>query len=290
MLPEDPQQRQSRLALLAALLAAGSLAVLKFSAYASGGSVSLLASAWDSGLDFLSSLINFGALIFARRPADLEHRFGHGKAEAMAGLAQSLAIFLSAGFILYRSFERFLSPVRGAMDWLSLAVMVLALLVTITLVIHQRQVARRTGSLLVAADSLHYAGDVAANIGVILAIVISPLPGLEFADPVMAGLFSFYIFRSGGGVFKSALDILLDRDVSEEYQGLLDRALAAEPLVRGYHDLRARSDGSTHFLELHLELPANLPLSECHAVGERVSAALKTENENIEILVHFDQV
>ena len=251
-------------------------------------SVALLGSLLDSILDALASLINLVAVRQATTPADREHRFGHGKAEALAGLGQAVLILSSALFVTFEAIRHLLEPRAIEQSSLVVGVMILATILTVFLVVYQRHVVRQSGSLAIRADSLHYVGDTAINLGVLLAVVLSAGLGFLLADPLIALAIAGVIFWSAWGIARQSFDQLMDRELEDsERQKIKDIVLAHEQVL-GIHDLRTRRSGLHRFVQFHIELPPEMPLHEAHRISDEVEAGVKAEFVDTQVLIHQD--
>ena len=281
--------RLMRQATVAALAVALSLALAKAIAWWLSGSVSLLAGLTDSLLDGAASLLNLIAVHYALRPADEDHRYGHGKAEALAGLGQALFIGASAVLVGSHGVERLLHPQPlGAPD-LGIAVMLLSLALTVALLLFQRHVVRLTGSTAIRADSLHYRSDLLLNGSILLALVLA-----SFGWPQLDALFgigiAFYILWSAISIVREAVAVLMDQELSPEVSTQMLELVCAVPGVLGAHDLRTRISGTRWFVQLHIELPGELSLFQAHALSDQVEATIRAEFPRAEVLVHADPI
>lgn len=282
------QARLLRRATRAALAVSGALICLKFAAWIATDSVAVLSSLVDSALDAIASAINFVAVRHALAPPDAEHRFGHGKAESIAGLAQAAFVAGSALFLTFEALSRLASPRPVAYGDAGVAVMVLSIVLTFGLVRYQTYVVRRTGSTAIGADSLHYRADLLANLAIIGALVGAGRLDAAWIDPAAALLVAAYILYSAWGILRTALDGLMDREFPEaERRRILDIA-AAHPQVRGVHDLRTRRSGPRSFVQLHLELEGSMTLRDAHAVSDRVERDVVAAFPAAEVIVHLD--
>ena len=282
------QARLLRRATRAALAVSGALICLKFAAWIATDSVAVLSSLVDSALDAIASAINFVAVRQALAPPDAEHRFGHGKAESIAGLAQAAFVAGSALFLTFEALSRLASPRPVAYGDAGVAVMVLSIVLTFGLVRYQTYVVRRTGSTAIGADSLHYRADLLANLAIIGALVGAGRLDAAWIDPAAALLVAAYILYSAWGILRTALDGLMDREFPEaERRRILDIA-AAHPQVRGVHDLRTRRSGPRSFVQLHLELEGSMTLRDAHAVSDRVERDIVAAFPAAEVIVHLD--
>ena len=230
--------RRQRLASRAAVSVAASLVILKFGAWMATDSVSLLSTLVDSALDLGASTLNLMAVRQALTPADAEHRFGHGKAEAIAALAQSAFIAGSALFLLAQSARRLITPVAIEHSAVGLAVMVVSIGATLALVRYQRGVARDTRSLAIAADALHYVGDVGANAAVIVALLCTEYLGWLRVDPLIGIGIGLYIAVNAYAIGKGALDMLMDHELPDEERQRIKSIVLRRPEVRAMHALR----------------------------------------------------
>ncbi len=252
------------------------------------GSVSLLASLLDSGMDAIASLIILLAVRYALQPADDEHRFGHGKAEPLAALAQSVFIAGSALFFLLHALDRLLHPQPVQHDTLAMGVMLFSLVVTVMLVGWQRHVVRVTGSTAIEADALHYVSDIASNLVILAALWLShwwPQADVWFGMAV-----GMWIGLSALKIGREALDQLLDRQLPDEMIAEIRRIVLSHPRVWGFNDLRTLRSGPNLLIQLDLELDDDLPLREAHAIAEEVTDRLKQAFPNADVMIHQEPV
>ncbi len=285
---ENPNARLLRLATYAAVAVAGLLILAKLAAWFLTDSVAILSSLMDSLLDAGASLVNMYAVAHALVPADREHRFGHGKAEALAGLAQSAFISGSALFLLAEAGQRLIEPQPIVRDEIGIAVMVLSLVLTIALVLFQRHVVKRTNSIAIAADSVHYRADILANAGIIAALVLAGRYGWIYADAIVAILVAVYILFGAWGIIRGALDQLMDRELPEEQRARIREIALAHGDVVDVHDMRTRASGTQNFIQLHLELDGGLTLLKSHAIADAVEAAICQAFPGAEVIIHQD--
>jgi ferrous-iron efflux pump FieF len=221
-------------------------------------------------------------------PADTDHRFGHGKAEALASLVQVILITLSAIFIGARAAQRLLSGARTAEAELGIGVSLVAIVLTIALIAYQRHVVKRTGSLAIGTDRLHYSSDLLLNGSVIVALVLDQFAGLAGADAVFGLLIALWLMWSAWGASGHAFAQLMDREWPDE---LRERFLAAAreyPELAGLHDFRTRTSGTHHFAQFHVWVPAEWTVKEAHDRLDRVEEELQQRFPNTEILIHVD--
>ena len=263
--------RLMRLATYASISVAIVLVFGKTIAWALTDSVSLLATLIDSVLDGLASLINLFAVRHAITPADKEHRFGHGKAEALAGLAQAAFIAGSAGFLLLESGRRLIDPVPLESYGLGLVIMTFSIILTLALMSFQRYVILKTGSTAIKADALHYRTDFLVNVSVIIALVLA-VEGWGGFDALFAIGIAIFILYSSWGIVRQSLDDLMDRELPVDQRDAITRIAVAHSKVHGLHDLRTRRSGIATFVQLHLEVDDELTLLEAHKISDEVGA------------------
>ena len=264
------------------------LVVVKSIAYFATGSVALLSSLIDSLLDLLASAVTFLAVRRALTPADRMHRFGHGKAEPLSALAQGAFIIGSAMFLSAEALSRLGEPEPISQTELGIAVMVFSILATLALVMFQRWVVRRTRSIAVTADSLHYTGDLLMNLAVIAALVLVSEFQFTQADPLFALAIAAYLIWNGIKIAIGAIDVLMDKELPVEDRDRIKAIALAIPDVKGLHDLRTRSSGVQQFIQMHLVLDGDLALWDAHRIADDVEAALQDAFPNADIIVHQD--
>ena len=284
-----PQEsaRLMRLATYASVSVALVLIAAKLVAWQVSGSVSLLATLVDSGLDALASLVNLFAVRHALSPADNEHRFGHGKAEALAGLGQAALITGSSLFLINESLQRMLAPVAMESFQLGMWVMVFSIVMTLLLLNFQRHVIRRTDSTAIRADALHYRTDLLVNASVLLALALSNW-GWPGFDALFAMAIAFYILYSAWEIISHAFDHLMDRELPDEDREVIERTVLAHPEVRGFHDLRTRRSGTAAFVQMHIELDDDLSLLEAHRIADEVEVEVVRVCPGAEVIIHPD--
>lgn len=278
-----------KLATWASVVAAISLIGVKTWGWDQTQSVSLLASLIDSTMDSAASLINFFAIRYAMAPADKEHRFGHGKAEALAGLAQALLILVSIGLLLTQTLGRLWHPLVVENTPMGISIMLVSMALTGALVVFQWYVVKRTQSNAIKADSLHYTSDFLMNFGVIIALLLASI-GYHGADPYFALSIGAFVVYSAWGIAQSAFHLLLDHELSDEQRHLITQLALTQPQVIGMHDLRSRQSGHMQFIQLHLELQENMLLLEAHDVAEALEHRIMAVFPYADVIIHLDPV
>jgi ferrous-iron efflux pump FieF len=264
------------------------LIALKSYAALQTSSMAMLGSLADSGLDLIASLVVLLGVRIAAQPADYEHRFGHGKAEALASLVQVILITLSAIFIGVRAVQRLLSGAETADAELGIGVSVIAMVLTAALITYQRHVVRRTGSLAIGTDRLHYSSDLMLNGSVVVALALDQYAGLVGADAVFGLLIALWLLWGAWSASSHALDQLMDREWPDD---LRERFLAATkdyPALAGLHDLRTRSSGTHYFAQFHVWVPAEWTVQEAHDRLDAIEEELQERFPGTEILIHVD--
>lgn len=284
----QPQTQLMRYATYASVLTAAVIIVAKMFAWFYTDSLSLLSSLVDSILDIVASIINLFALRYALKPADEDHRFGHGKAEDIAAFSQSAFIAGSAIFIGTEAISRFLNPTAIEHSMIGIWVMLFSIIMTTILVMFQRYVVKRTKSTIVEADSLHYLTDFYVNIAVIVALLLYQFFDLKFVDPIFALGIAAYIFYTAWKVARKSFDHLMDKEFEEEDRQKIIVTALQHPLVKGLHDLRTRSSGIKPFIQFHLELDGDISLTEAHTISDEVEALVMKAFPNAEVLIHQD--
>jgi ferrous-iron efflux pump FieF len=254
------------------------------------GSISVWASLLDSAMDIFASAINYYAVRAASAPPDEDHRYGHGKAESLAGLFQSFVISVSGLILLWEAVRRIITPHPTASEWLGVGTMAVACGVSFALVARLRQVARRTDSPALNADAVHYATDVYTNGAALGALLLVALTGWTLADPLISMLISAFILKSAFDVARDSVHVLMDRRlpraIDAKVASVVER-FRAEGVI-GLHDLRTRRSGSHKFIDLHLEVEADQTLQQAHDLSVRVLRAIEQEIPRSRVQIHTD--
>jgi ferrous-iron efflux pump FieF len=270
------------------LAAAAVLIAVKFVAWTSTGSVALLSSLVDSTVDAAASLVIFVAVRQAALPPDREHRFGHGKAEPLAALGQAAFLLGSALFLIAEAVRRLIAPEPIENTEVGVAVMLFSLIVTIGLVAYQRHVVRRTGSLAINADSLHYSSDVLMNLSVIATLLIQSALAVPIIDPLFGGAVGAYIIYGATRIARLGLTQLMDRELPDAERARVRRIAESHPEVTAVHDIRTRGAGPTAFIQLHIEMDGAMTLLRAHEISDTVEQELRAAFPHAEIIIHAD--
>ena len=264
------------------------LLLLKAYAAWATGSVAMLGSLADTGLDVLASLITLYGVRLAAEPADREHRFGHGKAEALAALAQVGVIAFSALGIGWRAIDRLINQQATANAEYGIGVSVLAIIATLGLLAYQRRVIARTGSVAIETDHVHYQSDLLLNLSVIAALALEQYAGLTGADPLFGIAIALWLLWGAWRASSRAVDQLMDREWPEEKRRRFVEVAARHPELIGIHDLRTRTSGAHDFVQFHVWVDPEMTVAEAHRVMDEVEQKLEAEFPGVEILIHID--
>lgn len=264
------------------------LIVLKAWAWLASSSVAMLASLADSTLDFVASLITYYAVRYAAAPPDNEHRFGHGKAEAFAGLMQSGLVALSGVLIVMEAVPRFFARAEVSQGMASLAVMVVSVVLTAGLISAQTQAIRRTGSVATRADRLHYTGDLISNLVVMAGIGAAAWFGWAWADAAAALVVAAWLAWGALRVAREAADHLLDRELPDEARAHIRALAESDPELGRVHDLRTRTSGPYVHIQFHVDLAPTLTLEDAHKIIVAAEDRIRGEFPTADIIIHPD--
>lgn len=278
----------TRSAAWASIVTAVFLVAIKLWASWRTGSTAMLGSLADTALDLVASVATLVGVWVAAQPADENHRFGHGKAEALAAIFQVMLITLSAGGIALRAITHLVEGREAASAEAGIAVSLVAIVATLALLAWQRHVIARTRSIAIRTDHLHYQSDVYLNLSVIAALVLDQYLGFGAADPLfglgIAAWLAWGAWRAGG----EALDHLMDKEWPDERREEFLAVLARHPDIRGVHDLRTRTSGAHEFVQFHMAVDPHLTIVEVHALMDEVEARIAREFPGVEVLIHPD--
>ena len=275
-------------AALASITMALFLVAIKTYASWDTGSVAMLGSLADTTLDFIASLVTFFGVRWAAMPADEEHRYGHGKAEALAALIQVILIAFSALGIAWRAFDRLRSgqPTEGLE--LGVGVSVIAMIATVALLGYQRYVIRKTGSVAIQTDHVHYQSDLLLNLSVIAALTFDQMFGWRLADPLFGFAIAGWLLYGAWSAASHSVDQLMDREWPDEEREAFLAAAAEYPELNGLHDLRTRTSGAHRFVQFHVWVPADWTVREAHEKMDAVEEKLQHRFPGCEIIIHLD--
>lgn len=284
----DDRARLTRLAAAASILVAIILVTLKSWAVWRTGSASMLGSLADSALDLVASMVTLIGVWVAAMPADNDHRFGHGKAEAIAAMVQVVLIALSAFGIFWRSAEQLIEGTRVAAPVDGISVSVIAIALTMALLAWQRFVIARTRSVAINTDHLHYKSDLLLNFAVIVALALDAFAGVGSADPLFGIAIAIWLGWNAWQASQEAVDHLMDREWPDEKRRELVEIAARHPELASLHDLRTRTSGNRDFVQFHVDLPGEMTVSQSHDIIERVEEDMLRQFPGVELLIHID--
>lgn len=278
-----------RSAVLAAFTVTATLIVMKLWAYNVTNSVSIFSSLVDSILDAITALINIVVVRYSLKPPDEKHKFGHGKAEDIAGLSQAVLISLSASLIIEKAIQRIVNPVPISDSVAGIAVMCGSIILIGMLIMVQKYVVKKTKSSIIQADNLNYTADLLVNIATIVSIVISSY-GFYYADPIFAILIACYMLFGAWKIGVLSFQRLVDGELPDEENEKIISIIKASKGVKGFHDLKTRRSGLMDFIQFHLEIDGELSLNEAHEISDNVERELKRDFPNSDIVIHEDPV
>ena len=266
------------------------LLLLGLKAYAAWatGSVAMLGSLADTALDVIASLITLFGVRVAAAPADTDHRFGHGKAESLAALAQVGIITFSAMGIGWRAVDRLVNGAATSNGEYGIGVSVVAIAATLALIAYQKSVIRRTGSIAIGTDRLHYQSDLLLNLSVIAAIALEQYAGFTGADPLFGVGIALWLLWGAWRASSHAVDQLMDKEWPEEKRRAFVAVAARHPEGRGIHDLRTRSSGAHEFAQFHMWIDPDMTVAQAHHVVDAIEAELAREFPGVQVLIHLD--
>lgn len=275
----------SRMSLIVGVL----LVALKGIAWLLSDSLSMMSSLADSMLDVMAATINFVAVRYALQPPDAEHRFGHGKAEDLSVLAQSTFICGSGAFLIIEGIKRLIFPETIHHGAISILIMLVSIVFTLSLVVYQRYVVKKTSSSAIASDAMHYLADLISNVGVIVALVLTGALGWKSADPIIGIGIALCLIYSAVRMALRAFHNLMDREFSDEEREKIKALVKGFPGVYGLHELRTRKSGINSFIQFHLDFAdEDISLKQAHKISDEIEDALKLVFPHTDILIHQD--
>ncbi|MDH5722708.1 MAG: cation diffusion facilitator family transporter [Alphaproteobacteria bacterium] len=270
------------------LIVAGVLILVKAVAYYISGSLGVLSSLTDSALDFLVSFMALGSLYYARRPADEDHRWGHGKMEAVSALFQGAFLAGGAVFLVFEAADRIINPHAVLHHMVGIIVMVISIVLSLVIVFIQRMAVKRTHSLVLEADLLHYSSDTFINFGVIVLLALQAIGAPHWVDPVFAMGVAVFLGLCARKVSLKALDVLLDRELPEEVRGKIIAIIEENKQVLGWHDLRTYYNGHSNVISFDIEVDAKVSLWDAHEIAKQLERGVLEHYPRSEILIHID--
>lgn len=280
--------RLLKIATAASVIVAAVLVAAKAVGWFMTDSVSVLSALMDSLMDVAASLVNLVAVRRALRPADTKHRFGHGKAEPLAALAQAAFIAGSSLYLAVEVVGRFVGPKTITNEVVGIGIMVFSIALTLALVAFQNYVVKQTNSVAITADSLHYKGDILIHASVILSLFLSSSMGLGIADPLIGLAITTYLLWSVSRIVRSSLDSLMDKELGQDERGRIIEIALSHPEVCDIHDLRTRQSGPRAFIQFHLDLPREISLLRAHEISDEVEAKVRAAFPGGGVIIHQD--
>lgn len=278
----------NRSAALASIAVALLLVGMKVWAVFSTGSTAMLGSLADTALDLVASLATLAGVWVAAQPDDENHRFGHGKAEALAAMFQVVLISISALSLAFRAVDQWIAGARPEAAEGGIIVSGIAMLATVALLAWQRYVIRKTKSLAISTDHVHYQSDILLNLAVIAALALDQYAGIAGADTFFGLAIAIWLGWGAWGASQQAIEQLMDHEWPEERRKAFLEAVARHPEIKGLHDLRTRTSGNRDFVQFHLAINGDMTVRQAHVIMDEVEAILNQEFPGVEILIHPD--
>ncbi|MBA6301949.1 cation diffusion facilitator family transporter [Colwellia sp. MB02u-14] len=276
-----------KIAAFAATATALLLVVLKLYAWLATDASSMLASATDSMLDLFASLMNVVIIHYALAPADEKHKFGHGKAESLAGLVQAAFVTGSALLLVFHGFDRIINPKLVVKTEIGIIVTIIAIVMTLLLVLLQRFVIKKTRSVAISADALHYQSDLLLNLGVLAALILSSGYS-QYADGAFTCAVGLLLLSGALKIIYLSVHNLMDHELSEDELTQITAIVLSHDSTLGVHDLRTRQSGPHRFIQFHLELDDRLSLLVAHSIGEAIEKEIEAKFSPCEVFIHHD--
>ena len=273
---------------IASLLVASTLIILKYYAWVTTSSVSMLGSLADSLIDFLASIVVFIAITYSFLPADEKHRFGYGKSEGLAAFIQSVLIGISGFYVLVEAIIRLLNPSQIKQPNIAIWIILVSIALTIALIMYQKYVVKKSQSMAIKSDQYHYLTDTYINISVLFSIVIAGWTKFILIDAVVGLLISGMILYTAFILLKQSFKILLDQEIQSSHRDQIRNIALKHPQVLGFHDLRTRDTGQKYIIQFHLELDPNMSLLESHKITDEVTGNILDVYPNTELIIHTD--
>jgi ferrous-iron efflux pump FieF len=287
ILPKNHYGFWVKSAAFAAMGTAIILVIIKLYAWMVTDAGSMLASATDSMLDLFASLMNVIILRYALAPADEKHKFGHGKAESLAGLVQAAFVLGSAILLVLHGIERILNPQIVVNAPVGMGITVVAIIMTLLLVVFQRFVIKKTKSVAISADALHYQSDLLLNLGVLVALLLSS--GVwQYADGIFTCAVGLFLLVGAGKIIWLSVHHLMDHELTTVELEQIKAIVISHESALGLHELRTRQSGPHRFIQFHLELDDNLSLLQAHSIGEAIEQEIELKLSPCEVFIHHD--
>jgi len=266
------------------------LLFIKLYGYFITGSLSILSSFLDSFMDAFVSGLNMAAVIYASKPPDADHPFGHNSIEDIVGLVQATFIATSAIFILYKAFDNIINPQIVENNIVGIWIMVISLILSLFIVIYQKYIIRKTKNIVIESDMMHYLSDVLVTAAIILSLFLSSYQGLGILDPILASLIAFYIFSAALKIGKRSFNNLMDKELSLNEQNKIKKIIDNSKDVKGYHAFKTRRSGNRVFVQMHVELNKNLNLLAAHDIVDDLEDKISDLWLESDVIIHMDPI
>lgn len=266
------------------------LVVMKAYAWNETGSVSVLTSFLDSAMDVMISALNLAAVIYAAKPADDDHSFGHSAIEDIVGLVQATFLGTSGLFVIYQAIERFFNPQPVTESETGIVIIAISITFALVIVIYQAIVSRRTNSLVLRAELMHYASDLLLNAAIIVSLVLAAMPQYEYVDPLLGLAIALYILRGAWQIGRRAFNNLMDRELEDSERDELQKIIREHQGIEGFHDFKTRRSGSRVFVQCHIEIDSSLSFLQAHTITDSLEDKLLKVLPEAEIILHQDPV
>ena len=266
------------------------LTLIKLVIGIASGSVAVLASAVDSVLDMFVSIFNYFAISNSEKPADKTFNYGRGKIEALASVIEGTIITISGLYLLYQAVDKAINGHISQYLDISIYVMIASLIITISLVTYLNYVAKKTNSMVIKADALHYKTDVFSNVAVLVSLVLVTFTGYELIDVFVGGGIALYIIYSSYELIHDGILVLLDRAVDEELVCKIEEIIKENDKVNAYHLLKTREAGHQTFVEVHLVFDCIITLMDAHRASDWIEDKIEKldTKRNWIINIHMD--
>lgn len=266
------------------------LTLIKLAIGITSGSVAVLASAVDSVLDMFVSIFNYFAISNSEKPADKLFNYGRGKIEALASVIEGTIISISGLFLLYQAAKKAINNEASQYLGISIYVMIISLIITILLVIYLSYIAKKTNSMVIKADALHYKTDVFSNAAVLISLLLVTFTGYEIIDVIVGGGIALYIIYSAYSLIQEGILVLLDRAVDEEVVSNIEEIIKQNDKVNTYHLLKTREAANQTFVEVHLVFNCLITLMEAHKASDSIENKIKNLDSKRDwiINIHMD--
>lgn len=288
MFTEGNNNQLNKKAIILPIVISALLIIFKIYGFSQTNSVSILASLLDSIMDVVISLINITAIIYATKPADDDHKFGHNAIEDIVGLIQATFIATSALFIVYKATTNFSHAQTITNNIDGIIVMCVSTAALLLIVIYQKIAIKQTDSTIVKSDSLHYTSDILTNLVIIVSLILTTNSKFKLVDPILALLIATYIIYVAYEIGKKCFDNLMDKELEEKELKEIHQIIISQEGVKGYHELKTRRSGNRIFIQAHVDIDKTLSFIQAHIITDKLEDNLLKAYNNSEIIIHSD--